>query len=141
MEAVSHTAQWTAAARALESERPDRIFTDPFARTVAGDVGFSLLERYSGAGTAQYVVVHTKYMDDAIVRTMSDRDIRQVVLVAAGMDARAARLPWPTGETLYELDRPALIDAKSQTLTAYKPTCDRRTVGVDLDGGLHEYLV
>ncbi|MFD3656102.1 hypothetical protein [Streptomyces sp. NPDC058620] len=36
MEAVSCTAQWTAAARALESERSDALSADPWARTLAG---------------------------------------------------------------------------------------------------------
>jgi methyltransferase (TIGR00027 family) len=136
MEAVSRTAQWTAAARALESERPDRIFDDPWARTVAGDVGFDLLERYQGAAVAPFIAVRTKYIDDAVMRAVAESGARQVVLVAAGMDTRAGRLPWPDDVVLFELDRPALIEAKDEILpeTVYRPRCARHAVPVDLAG-------
>lgn len=134
MEAVSRTAQWTAAARALESEREDALFHDPYARTVAADTGFTLLERYAGAGTVPFLAIRTKYMDDAIVRTVRERGIRQVVFLAAGMDTRFHRLPWPDGVTVYELDRPALLAAKEELLAgAQQPDGrERRAVSVDL---------
>jgi methyltransferase (TIGR00027 family) len=134
VEAVSTTAQWTAAARALESERSDRVFHDPWARMVAADRGFELLDRYAGAGTAAFIVVRTRFIDDAIAETIADSDIRQVALIAAGMDTRAARLPWPDGVVLYELDRPGLLAAKETLLPrdSFVPGCDRRTVAVDL---------
>ncbi|MCQ4041492.1 class I SAM-dependent methyltransferase [Streptantibioticus rubrisoli] len=147
MEPVSRTAQWTAAARALESERADRIFDDPYARTVAGDTGFDLLERYRGSAVVPFVLVRTRYMDDAVTATVRERGIRQVVLVAAGMDMRAVRLSWPPGVTLYEMDRPALLDAKAALLADHPsaPTavghCDRRTVPVDLAAGWQDQLL
>ncbi|MDJ0464904.1 SAM-dependent methyltransferase [Streptomyces sp. H27-C3] len=134
MEAVSRTAQWTAAARALETEREDRLFADPYARTVADGIGFELLERYAGAGTVPFLAIRTTYLDRAIVRTVEERSIRQVVFLAAGMDTRFYRLPWPDGVTVYELDRPALLDAKA-TMLAGEPQPagrERRTVPVDL---------
>ncbi|MFC6066538.1 class I SAM-dependent methyltransferase [Streptomyces ochraceiscleroticus] len=134
MEAVSRTAQWTAAARALESERPDRLFNDSYARTVAADIGFELLERYAGAGTVPFLAIRTQYLDRAITRTVAEGGIRQVVFIAAGMDTRFYRLPWPDGVTVYELDRPALLDAKARML-ADEPQPAGRTrhpVAVDL---------
>ncbi|NLU66112.1 SAM-dependent methyltransferase [Streptomyces sp. HNM0574] len=134
MEAVSRTAQWTAAARALESERADALFNDPYARTVAADTGFTLLERYAGAGTVPFLAIRTKYLDDAVVRTVAERGIRQVVFLAAGMDTRFHRLPWPDGVTVYELDRPALLEAKEELLegTPQPAGRERRGVAVDL---------
>ncbi|WP_410535531.1 class I SAM-dependent methyltransferase [Streptomyces sp. KL2] len=136
MEAVSRTAQWTAAARALESEREDRLFDDPYARTVAADTGFELLERYAGAGTVPFLAIRTAYMDQAIVRTVAERGIRQVVFLAAGMDTRFHRLPWPDGVTVYELDRPALLEAKARMLAGEPAPAGRtrRAVAVDLTG-------
>jgi methyltransferase (TIGR00027 family) len=134
MEAVSYTAQWTAAARALESERKDSVFSDPYARSLAGDKGFSLLERYAGAGTVPFLAIRTKYLDDVIVQNVAPRGIRQVVFIATGMDTRCLRLPWPDGVTLYELDRPALLRQKAQLLpleAANLEVC-RRNVPVDL---------
>lgn len=134
MEAVSRTAQWTAAARALETERDDRLFADPYARTVADTIGFELLDRYAGAGTVPFLAIRTTYLDRAIGRAVEDQSIRQVVFLAAGMDTRFYRLPWPAGVTVYELDRPALLEAKADML-ADEPTPadrERHTVAVDL---------
>lgn len=128
MEAVSQTARWTAAARALESEREDALFTDEHARELAGDTGFELLQRYSGAGTASFIAIRTRYMDDAIRRAAPN--VRQVVFVAAGMDTRVLRLPWPDDVEIYELDRPALLEVKGQLLEGARS----RPVPVDLAG-------
>ncbi|MDQ3402884.1 MAG: SAM-dependent methyltransferase [Actinomycetota bacterium] len=136
MEAVSYTAQWTAAARALESERTDSVFVDPHARMLAGDKGFSLLERYAGAGTVPFLAIRTKYLDDAILATIAERGISQVVFIATGMDTRCLRLPWPDGVTLYELDRPALLEKKAELLPleATNLAVRRHVVPVDLTG-------
>lgn len=144
MEPVSKTAQWTAAARALESERPDRVFDDPYARQVAGDTGFELLERYRGSAVVPFVLVRTKYLDDAIVEVVRDQGIRQVVMVAAGMDMRPVRLTWPDGVTIYELDRPALLETKAallgEELAGGTSGCARRAVPVDLAGAWQDSL-
>ncbi|GLX49275.1 S-adenosyl-L-methionine-dependent methyltransferase [Streptomyces hygroscopicus subsp. hygroscopicus] len=134
MEAVSRTAQWTAAARALETEREDRLFADPYARTVAGTTGFELLDRYAGAGTVPFLAIRTTYLDRAIERAVGERGLRQVVFLAAGMDTRHYRLTWPDGITLYELDRPALLEAKAAMLAREPEPAgrERRTVAVDL---------
>ncbi|OLZ62599.1 methyltransferase [Streptomyces sp. IMTB 2501] len=134
MEAVSHTSQWTAAARALETERDDRLFSDPFARALASDTGFDLLDKYGGGGLAEFVAIRTKYLDDAITSHVLEGGIRQVVLVAAGMDARAFRLRWPQDAVVYEVDHAALFEVKEGRLAERhaKPAVDRRIVGVDL---------
>jgi methyltransferase (TIGR00027 family) len=58
--------------------------------------------------------------------------VRQIVILAAGMDARAFRLPWPAGTTVYELDRPEVLAAKSATLAGAQPRCRWQTIAVDL---------
>ncbi|WP_316520016.1 class I SAM-dependent methyltransferase [Kitasatospora brasiliensis] len=144
MEAVSKTAQWTAAARALESEREDAVFVDPYARTVAADTGFKLLDRYAGAGTVEFLAIRTGYLDRAIAKAVADQGIRQVVFVAAGMDTRPYRLDcWAEGTTVYELDRPALLLAKDQLLDNSEPPNGivRQPVAVDLAGDWTEMLL
>ncbi|MFI8522687.1 class I SAM-dependent methyltransferase [Streptomyces sp. NPDC085481] len=133
MEAVSRTAQWTAAARALETEREDRLFADPYARTVADQIGFELLERYAGAGTVPFLAIRTTYLDRAIVKAVQERGIRQVVFLAAGMDTRFFRLPWPAGVTVYELDRPALLEAKADMLANEPAPAGRTRITVPVD--------
>jgi methyltransferase (TIGR00027 family) len=61
-------------------------------------------------------------------------DIRQAVILAAGLDARAYRLPWPAGTVVYEIDQPDVIAFKTTTLAGFgaEPTADRRTVAIDL---------
>ncbi|MFJ8165344.1 class I SAM-dependent methyltransferase [Streptomyces sp. NPDC096136] len=133
MEAVSRTAQWTAAARALETDREDRLFADPYARTVADTIGFELLERYAGAGTVPFLAIRTTYLDRQIVRTVQEHGIRQVVFLAAGMDTRFYRLPWPDGVSVYELDRPALLEAKAEMLAGEPQPAGRTRVAVPVD--------
>jgi methyltransferase (TIGR00027 family) len=60
--------------------------------------------------------------------------IRQVVIVASGLDARPYRLSWPTATTVYEIDQPEGMEFKTDTLAKLgaTPTTDRRVVGVDL---------
>jgi methyltransferase (TIGR00027 family) len=131
LEPVSKTARWTAAARALESDRPDRIFNDPYAHAAAGDDGVALLSRYQGAGVVPFIVIRTRYIDDAILARVGG-DVSQVVLVGAGMDTRSVRLSWSAGVTLYELDRPALLAAKARLLGQGSSACLLRPAPADL---------
>ncbi|MEV0635591.1 SAM-dependent methyltransferase [Streptomyces sp. NPDC050619] len=137
MEAVSYTAQWTAAARAVESERDgDALFTDPFARELAAPRGFELLDRYGGGGLLPFIAIRTKYFDDAIESVLRDTAVDQIVLVAAGMDTRAFRLTWPEHATVHEVDHDALIDEKRARLGRLNATAraERREVKADLAG-------
>lgn len=142
MEPVSRTAQWTAAARSLESQRSDRLFNDPYADRLAGSEGPQLLARYDGSGTREFLAVRTRYFDDVITRLVSQNTIRQVVMVAAGMDTRAWRLPVPAGVSFYELDRPPLLDYKATQLDGepLPPGVSRRAVATDLREDWHSEL-
>lgn len=144
MTPVGATARWIAAARALETEHETPLFTDPYARALASDEGFALLaemRRASGptagsTGPDLYLSLRTRFLDDGLMSAVRDGDIRQVVLLAAGMDTRAFRLSWPAGVAVYELDRDDVFDVKEPVLAALeaKPTCDRRILRVDLAG-------
>ncbi|WKX69512.1 SAM-dependent methyltransferase [Streptomyces sp. XD-27] len=139
LDPVARTARLTAAARARESARDDRLFDDPLAAVLAGDTGRALL---APLGDASVIAVRTRFFDDAVTRlfrtgTDTGTDLRQLVLLAAGMDTRAYRLDLPADTVLFELDRPELLDLKARLLAgvpapAPVPRCIRRTVGVDL---------
>jgi methyltransferase (TIGR00027 family) len=133
---ISYTAQWTAAARALESDREDGLFRDDYARHLAGSRGFELLDRYQGAGVTDFIAVRTRYMDDAVAHLLADTAIRQVVLLANGMDVRTHRLEWPDGTTVYEVDHGALLAEKETRLAALaaKPRVPTVSVRADLAG-------
>ncbi len=134
---VAGTARWTAAERARESARPDRLFDDPLAELLAGEAGRAAAERMRGDGTFDNptVAIRTRFFDDVLSDALSlRRAVSQAVLVAAGMDTRAYRLELPHELAWYELDRPELLAAKDRELTAARaaPRCDRRPVGADL---------
>jgi methyltransferase (TIGR00027 family) len=145
-ESVGATALTVAAARAAETEGTRPLFRDPFARVfldAAGDGLWSLFEHSAAAvdpelaGRLQalqvFVAVRTAFIDDFFVAT-AETGIRQVVILASGLDARAWRLPWPEGTRVYELDQPRVLDFKSATLRGHgaHPTAQRVEVPVDL---------
>jgi methyltransferase (TIGR00027 family) len=72
-----------------------------------------------------------RYFDDTITETVAG-GIRQIVVVAAGMDTRAYRLGLPDDTVLFELDRPNLLRLKGELLGAAMPSGTREPIGVDL---------
>lgn len=131
--AVADTALLVAAIRAEESRRDDRLFNDPFAEKLAGERGGQLLAdaiAATGEKTTLQIIVRTRFWDEALLRAVRRAD--QVVILAAGMDARAYRLPWPDGTAVYELDQPAVIADKNERLAGDEPRCRRAAIGVDL---------
>jgi methyltransferase (TIGR00027 family) len=133
MQGVALTGLWVAAARAVETEREDALFRDPFARRLAGEEGFEVLRALDAIATTRPpgIEVRTRFFDDELMSAVGD-ELRQVVVLAAGMDASAYRLEWPAGTVFFEIDQSFVLDAKARLLDGALPRCDRRTVGVDL---------
>ncbi|TDV49913.1 SAM-dependent methyltransferase [Actinophytocola oryzae] len=133
LDAIGSTSLFVAALRAKETLRPDRLVDDPFAARfldAAGVAGVSApgdVTRFVEL-MADQVALRTRYLDDALLAA----GCRQVVLVAAGMDSRAFRLPWPAGVEVFELDQPAVLSFKDEALDGAEPRCVRHAVGVDL---------
>lgn len=134
MRSVSRTAQWTAAARSIESDRTDGMFQDDLAKMLAEPEGFQLLERYGGGGLVEFIAIRTFYLDRVIRSAVTIDSISQVVLLAGGMDTRAFRLRLPGNVTIYEVDYYALQVEKEQRLksSGARPLVNRRTVRADL---------
>ena len=65
-------------------------------------------------------------------RTAAAAGVRQVVLLAAGLDSRAYRLDWADGTVVFELDQPQVLEFKRDVLADRTPTAERREVAVDL---------
>lgn len=135
---ITTTARWAAAQRARESQRPDSLFRDGLAAPLAGTEGATSLELSEKVNprheeTATYIAIRVKFLDDFAMQHASE-GIRQIVLPAAGMDARAFRLPWPEGTSLYELDHRDLMEVKEQILGQEnaQPLCRRIALGIDL---------
>ncbi|GAB2724243.1 class I SAM-dependent methyltransferase [Nocardia thraciensis] len=143
---VGSTALFVAAARALGGDDEQALAEDPFAEDflrAAGDEWSALLDGEApghpltatefGRDFQEFQVARTKYFDDYF-RDATAAEVRQVVILAAGLDARAYRLPWPDGTVVYELDRPQVLEFKRNVLAdnGDKPRTDRREVPVDL---------
>eukprot|EP00931_Biecheleriopsis_adriatica_P085864 TRINITY_DN60647_c0_g1_i1.p1 TRINITY_DN60647_c0_g1~~TRINITY_DN60647_c0_g1_i1.p1 ORF type:complete len:438 (-),score=88.74 TRINITY_DN60647_c0_g1_i1:39-1286(-) len=108
------TARATAASRAVESDRPDNIFFDPLAHRLAGKEGMAY-----GGGMCWILTPRTS-LGDECVKDAYRRGVRQVVLLGAGMDARAYRLGF--GDmTFYEVDQQAIFDVKEPLLQGLEP--------------------
>lgn len=141
----SHTAYWIAAARARESARPDRLFDDPYAEALAGERGRLILERSEQASGQEnaFLPVRTRYFDDVLLEWAMRSAPAQVVLLGAGLDTRAFRLPLPAGTRVYEVDQADVLDHKDATLAGLgaAPICRRDVVRADLSEPWDERLL
>ncbi|HEV2347677.1 MAG TPA: SAM-dependent methyltransferase, partial [Actinocrinis sp.] len=142
-DAVERTALLTAALRAAETSRPDRIYEDPYAAALCGDAGPSLLAEIREAtfpknalrtlpSTPDYNAIRTRFFDDYLQRAAKDSDLSQVVLAPAGMDSRAYRLAWPEHIRYFEVDRPAVLEYKRDRLRGVDPQVQHHVVAADL---------
>jgi methyltransferase (TIGR00027 family) len=142
---VGATATMVAAARAAATRKG--VISDPFAAPLVRAVGLDLFAKVAdgemdladvGADAwfsrmTDVFAARTKFYDDYFT-SASAAGIRQVVIVASGLDSRAYRLAWPTGTTVYEIDQPEVIKFKTMTLAKLgaAPTAAHRTVAIDL---------
>ena len=154
---VGATATMVAAARAAASRRPHPVINDPFAEPLVRAVGLDLFTKAAsgemdfadvddGAGFPRMVdtfAARARFYDDYFAEA-SGTGLRQVVIVASGLDSRPYRLSWPAGTTLYEIDQPEVIEFKTTTLSELGavPGAEHRPVGIDLredwPAALHE---
>jgi methyltransferase (TIGR00027 family) len=139
---LGSTARWTAAVRAQERAREDCLFDDPWAGALAGKEGAKWIEPRS-ADSVVPMVIRTRFFDDFLQRITLQNAIRQVVLMAAGLDTRAFRLNWPEGTRLFELDQATVLKYKEQVLRSAgaRPACQRQTIEADLTGPWKERLI
>jgi methyltransferase (TIGR00027 family) len=149
---VGSTAVMVAAARAVETERSDALIRDPYAKLLVTNAGAGVLweamldpavvarvEAIDAESAAQlehmrsYQAVRTNFFDTYFADAVA-AGIRQVVILASGLDSRAYRLDWPAGTTVYEIDQPQVLEYKSETLAenGVTPSADRRAVAIDL---------
>src|SRR5881296_1856005 len=130
---VSDTARWVALYRAMESERPDALFHDPYARRLAGERGERILASLKqGREWAWPMIVRTAVMDELILRAIDRDGVTTVLNLAAGLDARPYRLPLPPSLRWVEVDFPDVIAYKQEQLAVERPVCVLEQVGADL---------
>ncbi|WP_043911776.1 SAM-dependent methyltransferase [Kitasatospora griseola] len=132
---VSRTALAVARGRAYESAQIDPLFVDPYALAFVTAAGQPPRPTGKPLGPlARRLLMHgilrTRHYDDRLLAAGA----RQVVLLAAGLDTRAHRLPWPGGTRLFEIDLPPVLAFKDQVLAAHdaRPRCARTALPADL---------
>ncbi len=147
-ELVGATALGVAASRAVETAGPDPLIRDEFARPLVSPAGPAWArltdpdlawldgdrhgQRVHRLGV-DYQAVRTHFFDQYFGDAVG-AGIRQVVILAAGLDSRAYRLNWPADTTVYEIDQPRVLEYKSRILEAdgAVATARRRPVAIDL---------
>jgi methyltransferase (TIGR00027 family) len=150
-ESVGATALGVAAARATETDSDAPLISDPYAKLFLDAAGEGVWHAFSAGSRAaelaevdpelpgrmrvmvDYVASRTVFFDDFFLKA-PDAGLRQAVILAAGLDARAWRLPWPENTTVYELDQPKVLEFKAATLGAHgaRPTATLVNVAIDL---------
>ena len=146
---VGTTATMVAAARAVATRQPHAIINDPWAALLVEAVGIESLTRMVQLGTPpadaglgsdlrlQPVIdsfaVRTRFFDEFFTAA-ANSGIRQVVILAAGLDSRAYRLPWPHGTVIYEVDLPSVVSFKAGVFSRLgaAPLATHRPVACDL---------
>src|SRR5258705_9713976 len=146
---VGTTATMVAAARAVATRQPHPIINDPWAAPLVEAVGIESLSRMVELGTPpadaglgsdlrlQPVIdsfaVRTRFFDEFFTAA-TNSGIRQVVILAAGLDSRAYRLPWPHGTVIYEADLPSVLAFKAGCFSrrCVAPPANNRPVSRDI---------
>ena len=147
---VGSTAVMVAAARAGETDRDNPLIRDPYAKILVAGAGtgvwdFVLNDDFVATVAevddqaaaifehmGSYQAVRTHFFDDYFTKATAS-GVRQVVILASGLDSRAYRLDWPAGTTVYEIDQPKVLEYKSSTLAEHGvlPSAKRHEVPTD----------
>ncbi len=118
--------------RALESERADALFDDPYARRMAGDLGSSIVREIPhGESMAWAVVVRTAVMDEIILDQVA-QGVTQVLNLGAGLDTRAFRLALPSSLSWFDVDLPRMVTHRRACLKGLKPHCRHVHIAADV---------
>jgi methyltransferase (TIGR00027 family) len=142
-----------AAARAVATRADNAVINDPFAEPLVRAVGMDFFTRLAAGDLgpedldggdsplgmrrfADGMAARTRFFDDFFAQALGAEGakIRQAVILASGLDARAYRLDWPDGSVVFEIDQPEVIAFKNATLAELgaRPTAQLHTVAVDL---------
>ena len=133
IENISDTARWVAVYRAMETERPDAIFRDKYARKLAGSRGEQIVAGMRrGRAAAWAMIVRTAVFDDIIMTMITEHGADMVINLAAGLDARPWRLSLPPTLRWADVDLPEILVYKTESLTHEWPRCRYEAVPADL---------
>ena len=140
---ISDTARWVATYRAMETERPDAIFRDPFAARLAGEQGRQIVESMPrGRQSAWAMITRTAVFDEIILDLVRGGGVDLVVNLAAGLDARPWRLDLPATLRWVDVDLPDILRYKTDELKNERTRCKYEAVYADLrEAGARQALL
>jgi methyltransferase (TIGR00027 family) len=130
---ISDTARWVALYRAIESERPDAHFRDPYARRLVGERGEAITRGMPAFRSGTWpMVVRTCLFDELVLRAVRSEGFDTVINLAAGLDARPWRLDLPAATRWFDVDLPGILEYKRGALAGEKPACVYSAESLDL---------
>jgi methyltransferase (TIGR00027 family) len=129
---ISDTARWAAVYRALETERPDGLFRDPYAHQLAGERGAKIAAALPFHDQHSWSWVMRTYLFDRLITEQIEDGVDLVVNLAAGLDMRPYRMSLPESLTWVEVDFPGILEYKEKIFGAEKPRCALERVRMDL---------
>lgn len=129
---ISDTALWVAVYRARESDRPDALFRDPYARRLAGERGEQIAKTMQASLRYEWPYIARTVRFDQIVSERIAQGTDTVLNLAAGLDTRPYRMELPPSLRWFEADLPGMVDYKEEILRDEKPRCLLERVRIDL---------
>ena len=129
---IADTARWVAIYRARETERPDAVFRDPFARRLAGERGEQIAHSMPFAEKNSWPFVARTWLFDQLITEQVRHGADMVINLAAGLDARPYRMELPATLRWIEVDLPEILDYKEKVLLNEKPACGLERIRLDL---------
>ncbi len=129
---ISDTARWVAYFRALETQRPDALFRDPFAERLAGERGFQIASTLAQGNKHEWAWVARTYLFDQFISREIQKGTDLVVNLAAGLDARPYRMDLSSTLQWVEVDFPDIVSYKEEILENEKPKCELERISLDL---------
>jgi methyltransferase (TIGR00027 family) len=129
---ISDTARWVAIYRAQETERPDALFRDPYARRLAGDLGEQIADSIDVTKRNSWSFLARTYLFDRFISEQVQAGVDMVVNLAAGLDARPYRMDLPPSLKWIEVDLPEILEYKEEILANDTPVCSLERVALDL---------
>src|SRR5882762_6761778 len=129
---ISDTALWVSMYRAWETEQPDPVFRDPYARRLAGARGEEIMSKIKVAHRHAWSYTARTYNIDSFVTQEITNGADMVIDLAAGLDTRPYRMQLPSSLQWIEIDLPDLIAYKEDILRSEKPVCKLERVRLDL---------
>jgi len=129
---ISDTAMWVAVYRGRETDRPDAVFRDPFARRLAGERGEQIAKVMPVGEEVAWSWMARTYLFDSFISEQVQQGADLVVNLAAGLDARPYRMKLPASLRWIEVDLPDILAYKAEILRDEKPVCSLERVPLDL---------